>query len=68
VGENAASIRARAVAGLGFTGARLSEEANAAPELDALLHEPGSPVAVVVVEAREDIEIARLVRGVLGAG
>lgn len=68
VGENAAPIRARAVSGLGFTGARLSEEANEAPLLDALLHEPGSHVAVVVVEAREDIEIARLVRGVLGAG
>jgi acetate kinase len=68
VGENAATIRSRAVAGLGFTGARLSVGANAAPELDALLHEPGSPVAVAVVEAREDIEIARLVRGVLGAG
>jgi acetate kinase len=65
VGENAAPIRARAVSGLGFTGARLSKEANEAPGLDALVHEAGSAVAVAVVEAREDIEIARLVRGVL---
>jgi acetate kinase len=65
VGENAASIRARAVAGLGFTGARISASANEAPALDALVHPSESSVAVAVVEAREDIEIARLVRQVV---
>jgi acetate kinase len=65
VGENAASIRARAVAGLGFTGARISLADNDAPELDALVHAPDSAVAVAVVEAREDVEIARLVRQVV---
>jgi acetate kinase len=64
VGENAASIRERAVAGFGFTGARISLSANESPELDALVHDPGSSVAVAVVEAREDVEIARLVRQV----
>lgn len=66
VGENAASIRARAVAGLGFTGARISLSDNESPELDALVHANESSVAVAVVEAREDVEIARLVRQVVG--
>ncbi|MDF2143789.1 acetate/propionate family kinase [Knoellia sp. p5-6-4] len=66
VGENAASIRIRAIAGLGFTGARVSASDNEAPELDALVHAPESSVAVAVVEAREDVEIARLVRQVVG--
>jgi acetate kinase len=64
VGENAASIRERAVAGLGFTGARISLTANESPELDALVHDSKSSVVVAVVEAREDVEIARLVRQV----
>lgn len=66
VGENSATIRSRAVAGLGFTGARLSKSANESPQLDALVHDPESSVAVAVVEAREDSEIARLVRQVVG--
>lgn len=66
VGENAALIRERAVAALGFVGARLSPSANASPTLDALVHADDSRVAVAVVEAREDIEIAREVRRALG--
>ena len=68
VGENAASVRERAVTGLGFTGARISASANESPELDALVHDTESSVAVAVVEAREDVEIARLVREVTGKG
>jgi acetate kinase len=68
VGENAASVRKRAVAGLEFTGARISSSANESPELDALVHESESSVAVAVVEAREDVEIARLVRQVTATG
>jgi acetate kinase len=55
-------VRSRAVSGLGFLGARVSASANASPALDALVHDSSSTVAVGVVEAREDIEIARLVR------
>jgi acetate kinase len=66
VGENAVSVRERAVFGLGFTGARISASANESPELDALVHDTESSVAVAVVEAREDVEIARLVREVTG--
>ena len=66
VGENARPIRERAVAALGFIGARLSASANQSPTLDALVHAEDSRVAVVVIEAREDIEIAREVRRALG--
>ncbi|SES48734.1 acetate kinase [Pedococcus cremeus] len=68
VGENSASVRERAVTGLGFTGARISASANESPELDALVHDTESPVAVAVVEAREDVEIAQLVRQVTAKG
>jgi acetate kinase len=67
VGENAASIRARTLESLRFAGVRLSAEANRSPRLDALVHAEDSAVAVAVVEAREDIEIAREVRAALGA-
>jgi acetate kinase len=62
VGENSALIRERAVAALGFLGARVSASRNASPTLDALVHDSSSAVAVAVVEAREDVEIARQVR------
>ncbi|TQJ50253.1 acetate kinase [Phycicoccus sp. SLBN-51] len=68
VGENAALVRERAVFGLGFTGARISASANESPELDSLVHDTESSVAVAVVEAREDVEIARLVREVTRKG
>jgi acetate kinase len=66
VGENAASIRARAVEALGFTGVRLSVSANQSPTLDAVVHTEDSSVGVAVIEAREDLEIAREVRQTLG--
>lgn len=66
VGENAAPIRARAVEALGFTGARLSASANQSPTLDSVVHAEDSSVGVAVIEAREDIEIAREVRQTLG--
>jgi acetate kinase len=66
VGERSAPIRARAAAGLSFLGIRLDEAANAAPELDADVGDPGAAVRVFVVAAREDVQIARDVRRVLG--
>ena len=44
---------------------RVAEEVAALGPLDALVHSSESSVAVAVVEAREDIEIARLVRQVV---
>jgi acetate kinase len=64
VGENAPEIRRRAIAGLGFLGARIGEDRNAAAG-DADISPADSPVRVLVVTAREDLEIARQVREVL---
>ena len=67
VGENAAMIRADAAAGLGFLGIALDAQRNdeavgdaADPEADVTA--AGSSVRVLVVAAREDLEIARGVR------
>ncbi len=72
VGEGSAEVRWRAVAGLGFLGARLDREANEAegPADRELTGAPGGEagparVRCFVVQAREDIEIARGVRQVL---
>lgn len=58
VGEHAASIRLRAVAGLGFLGAELDEDANLRAVPDADVTAPGSLVRTFVVQAREDLQIA----------
>jgi len=68
IGENAAVVRSRTVAGLRFLGPSIEESANAnvgaddadVTALDADAH-------VVVVHAREDIEIARGVAAALAA-
>jgi acetate kinase len=70
VGENAPVVRAAACSGLGFLGVALDVAANAAVDLrdDAPLADVtsgGSAVAVLVVAAREDLEIARGVRALL---
>ena len=66
VGERAPSIRARSVAELGFLGVTLDGSANETPELDAEIGAADVPVRTFVVEAREDLQIARDVRAVLG--
>ncbi len=67
VGENAPTVRAAAVAGLGFLGVALDAQRNdgavgeaAAPEADVTAN--ASTVRTLVVAAREDLEIARGVR------
>ncbi len=65
VGEHAAEVRARALAGLGFLGASLDEARNRAATTDMEIGASGAPVRVLVIGAREDLEIARQVRGVL---
>jgi acetate kinase len=66
VGERAPEVRSRAVAGLGFLGVALEEAANAAATGDADIGAPGAPARTLVVESREDLEIARAVRAALG--
>jgi acetate kinase len=66
VGERAPSIRAATVAHLGFLGVDLDEAQNATGTPDVDVSAPGSAARVLVIEAREDAEIARQVRELLG--
>ena len=67
VGSTRAAVRAGACAGLGFLGVHLDEAANAAEaDGDRDITGPGASARVLVVESREDLEIARSVRAVLG--
>ena len=66
VGERSAAVRERAAAGLSFLGVALDGRANADPQLDAEIGAAGAAVRTFVIEAREDLEIARGVRRVLG--
>jgi acetate kinase len=65
VGERAPLIRAGAVAGLGFLGLAIDESANLHATGDAEITGPGATGArVLVITAREDIEIASEARRV----
>jgi acetate kinase len=65
IGEHHPPIRAAAAAGLGFLGIRLDDERNQATA-DAEIGQRAGAVRVLVVTAREDLEVARQVRDVLG--
>ncbi|MGH2736326.1 MAG: acetate/propionate family kinase [Actinomycetota bacterium] len=67
VGENAPRVRAMAAAGLEFLGVALDEGLNERATPDAELTLRDATVRTFVVAAREDIEIARATRRVLGA-
>jgi acetate kinase len=64
VGERSEAIRSRAASGLGFLGITVDPERNAqAP--DAEIGATEASVRAFVVEAREDLQIARAVRSTL---
>jgi acetate kinase len=67
VGERAARVRALACEGLGFLGVALDGALNDAADgaVDAAVSADGSAVRVLVVRAREDLEIAAQTRAVL---
>jgi acetate kinase len=65
VGQNAPAVRERVVRGLGFLGLGLDEARNRAPAGDADVTADGASARVLVVQAREDLEIARQTRAVL---
>ncbi len=65
VGEHAPPVRARAAAGLRFLGVGVDAAANERAVPDCEITAAGVPVRTFVVEAREDLEIARGVRQVL---
>jgi len=68
VGERSAPVRREACRGLEFLGVELDEQADAGTAVDADVTAAGAGVSVLVVAAREDLEIARQVREVLDPG
>lgn len=65
VGEASAAVREGSVAGLEFLGLAVNPGQNEAARGDANISAPGSPAGVAVVTAREDLEIAAQVAGLL---
>jgi acetate kinase len=65
VGENSPRVRADVCARLGFLGVELGQAANRDATPDAEIADPGSPVRVVVLRAREDLVAARAARKLL---
>jgi acetate kinase len=64
-GEASSRLRADACAALGFLGLTVAGASNATISGDGLVSESGATPAVLVVSAREDLEIARHVRELL---
>jgi acetate kinase len=65
IGENSAHVRAAVCERLGFFGVQLDAEANASARPDVAIAAAGSPVQVIVLEAREDLVAARATRELL---
>jgi acetate kinase len=65
VGERAAAVRALAAEGLAFLGVAVEPEVNAAAASDTEVTAVGAAVRTLVIEAREDLEIAHGVRAAL---
>lgn len=66
VGENAPTVRKRAAEGLAFLGVELDSERNLTAHPDVEISARDAPVRTLVITAREDLQIAREVRRVLG--
>ena len=67
IGERSATVRAGAANGLGFLGVAIDDAANSAAAADQEIGAAGARVRTFVIEAREDLEIARQTRAALGA-
>jgi acetate kinase len=66
VGEHAAEVRARTIDGLGFLGLGVDAPRNSGATGDTDITGAGAQVRVLVIHAREDLEIARQVRAAVG--
>ena len=62
IGENSASVRAGVCSALGHLGVELDEAANAVCHGSGRISSPGSPVAVEVIAANEELGVARKTR------
>jgi len=67
IGERSVELRWRACAGLGFLGVELTAHENERAGPDRLISPSSAEVAVAVIAAREDLEIARQTRAALAA-
>ena len=67
VGERSSEIRTAAARGLGFLGVAVDPALDAAASPDADVSAPLSKVSTLVIQAREDIEMARQARATLAA-
>jgi acetate kinase len=65
VGEHSPTVRAGAATGLGLLGVGIDADINREAVPDCDVTAAGSTVGVLVIEAREDVEIARGVRSVI---
>jgi acetate kinase len=65
VGERSPEVRERTCSALGFLGVAIDPALNEAAHADALISADRAAAAVLVVGAREDLEIARQVRAVI---
>ena len=68
VGESSSAVRAAAVEGLAFLGIELDGGRNESVRPDDRVEAAESAAAVLVIAAREDLEIAHQVRGCLRSG
>jgi acetate kinase len=59
VAEASAWIRSELVTSLGLLDVQLDDQRNQEAAHDGLLSQPGAPVAVLLIQAREDVELAR---------
>jgi acetate kinase len=67
VGENSPEVREGAAHGLGFLGVQVDEKRNTSGSKDREISSSESRVRTLVIAAREDLQIAKEVRQVLGA-
>jgi acetate kinase len=65
VGEHAPTVRRLATSGLGFLGIGIADALNERGVGDREITDPGRRVRTLVIEAREDLEIARQASGLL---
>jgi acetate kinase len=68
VGENAPAIRCGAAERLGYLGVAVDDERNSTANGDADITATGARVRTLVIAAREDLQIARMVEAVLQRG
>jgi acetate kinase len=66
VGENSAMVRARAAQRLGFLGVAIDQHRNKNAQGDSDISDARAAVRTLVITAREDLQIAREARQLLG--